>query len=101
MRHDRYKILAASSIISYIAVILAAIGLLIFEPNGFDATAVILPLIILLLVAPIGAAHAITRSSANKAFLIVSTVALTILFAFVGLFIVAAVGWLVGLSHAA
>ena len=88
------------SIILYVLTIVVASALLLIEPNNFDARAMIIPLIVLLFVTSIGIGNKIASKNENKIISIVGTIALTILMTFVGFFIVAAVAWFVGVSHA-
>lgn len=88
------------STVTYILIVLVAAVLLFTEPNGFSAQAMVLPLVVALLLSSVGIGYKFASRSANKTLAIVGTVALAVLFAFIGFFIVAAIGWFIALSYA-
>lgn len=93
------KTVFIASTVMYILIILVAAALLFIEPNGFSAQAMIIPLIAALLFSSVGIAYKFASKSESKALVIAGTVTLAVLFAFIGFFVVAAIGWFIALSH--
>lgn len=92
-----------ASLVIYTLAIVVTLLLLVFEPNGFDASAVrtaIVALIAVLFISGLGIGHLIAGRSSSKLLSVSGTVALAVLLTLMGFFTVAAVGWMVGLSHA-
>lgn len=89
-----------ASLVVYLLVIVFASAILIIEPNNFDAKMMIIPLITLLVLSSIGIGYKIVAKSESRTVSRLDTLALTILFTFIGFFIVAGVAWFIGLSHA-
>lgn len=95
----KIKIYQAASLVVYLLVILLASTILIIEPNNFDAKTLIVPLIVLLVLSSIGIGRKIAGNGESKIVSNLGTIALTILFTFIGFFIVAGVAWFIGISH--
>lgn len=94
------KVYQTASLVVYLLAIVSASAILIIEPNNFDAKMMIIPLIALLVLSSTGIGYKIAAKSENSIVSSIGTVALTILFTFIGFFIVAGVAWFVGVSHA-
>ena len=99
-KNSTNKTVFIASTVAYTLVVLVAATLLFTEPDGFSAQAMIFPLVTALLLSSLGMAYRFASKSANKTLVIAGTVALTVLFAFIGFFVVAAIGWFIALSYA-
>lgn len=90
-----------ASLTLYLLTVAISSILLWVEPNGFDARALILPLVIILFLSSLGVSQKIiSKSQKGKVSPALGTVALSILLTFIGFLIVATVAWLIALSHA-
>lgn len=94
------KLLSTFSLAAYILTILVVSLLFVFEPTGFDARSVILPLVSLLFLSSLGFGYKLASKTESSPLKIAGSVALAVLFTFIGFFIVAVVAWGVGLSYA-
>lgn len=96
----KVKLYQAASFIAYLAIVLGTTLILLIEPNNFDVRAIIIPVVALLLASSVGIGYTIAGKSNDKAIALVGTVALAILFTFIGFFVLAAVAWFIGLANA-
>ncbi len=87
------------SIALYVITIIFSSGLLLIEPNNFDARRIIIPLIVLLLISALGIGQKITSKNTNKAVSLTGAILIAVLLTFIGFFIVAGVAWFIGVSH--
>lgn len=94
------KLYQNASLVIYLLVIVLASATLIIEPNNFDARMMTIPLIALLFLSSIGIGHKIAYNSKSRIISNLGTLALAIMFTFLGFFVVATVTWFVALSHA-
>lgn len=87
------------SIALYVITIIFSSGLLLIEPNNFDARTITIPLIVLLLISALGIGQKITSKNTNKAVSVTGAILIAVLLTFIGFFIVAGVAWFIGVSH--
>lgn len=94
------KVYHIVSFSSYLIIIFTTSLLLLIEPSGLDARAIIIPLLALLLLSSLGIGHRIAGNSQSKIVSYAGIIALSILFTFLGFFVIAAVAWFIGVSNA-
>ena len=87
------------SLALYVLAIVGASLLLVIEPNNFDVTSIILPLLLVLFLSSLSIGYKFASTNKSKAIVITGTIALALLLTFIGFFAVAAVGWFVAVSH--
>ena len=87
------------SLALYVLAIVGASLLMVIEPNNFDVTSIILPLLLVLFLSSLSIGYKFASKNKGKSIVITGTIALAILLTFIGFFAVAAVGWFVAVSH--
>lgn len=96
---ENTKIIKQSGIGLYGLTILVSILLMIVEPSGLDVTKLIMPVILFLFVGALGFSYPIAAKGSDKVMSVIGTVVMATLFAFVGFFVIAAIAWLLALTH--
>lgn len=90
---------ATTSTVVYIVALGAFAALLIADPAGLNAVLAFVILICVLFLASLAPAYFIASKKSSKSISTLGTIALALLFTFIGFFIAAGIGWLTALSH--
>lgn len=87
-----------ASLVLYLLIILGTSALLYFQPQGFDAKTAVVPFVMLLFVSALGTGYWVARGAVKKILRYTGMVAVAVVMTFIGLFVVAGVGWLIATS---
>jgi hypothetical protein len=96
---NRSKTLKYIGLVIYILTIIISSVLLVVEPAGFNPITLIPLSVTLMIIGSLGFSYPITLDAQSKSVVWGGTVLLAIMFAFLGFFAIAAVGWFIGVSH--